>query len=419
MNYNEKMLVEASKLYTKIIDCADDQNKIIELIEDIENEFIKYKLYEMLGNEYSPEIIEKIKLTTKQENNRNKAKQKLELLLSSALDQIKLGQLNGSLKTLNDIEDIKNQLGDNRRILSFKEFLLRKYDMDSRRLPGLLGYPLGKFRQLAKNIDGVQPGFYLISALTNIGKTAFLCSLALDMIETNPGVKVLYFSLDDGREVITNRLVANITQRSINSIQKSKFIKENPEINEAYKHLYNSNLEVFDIEEIPNIIEFETKIRLAYKENQELVIFLDGLYNLDTLDKVFSAREANIIRANKIKKIVDSYNIPIIMTGELVKNINGRPTLQNVMESGKYIYNANLVLFLHSPEQEINDKIQPILNLELIYAKNKLGSFKGINKLIFDKSCSIMYEKSIHENNKINGNDNNGGQSWVEKNMNM
>ena len=41
-----------------------------------------------------------------------------------------------------------------------------------------------KFKQLAEHISGVQPGFYLLGAETNVGKTAVLSNLCLDILET-------------------------------------------------------------------------------------------------------------------------------------------------------------------------------------------------------------------------------------------
>jgi hypothetical protein len=36
----------------------------------------------------------------------------------------------------------------------------------------LLGLPLTKYTELAKNIDGIQPGFYIIGAEPHIGKNS-------------------------------------------------------------------------------------------------------------------------------------------------------------------------------------------------------------------------------------------------------
>ena len=91
--------------------------------------------------------------------------------------------------------------------IPLSKFLSDKYDREKLRDADLLGYRLNKFPQIARNIDGVQPGFYLIGADTNIGKTAFATNLFLDVIASNTNVKGIYFSLDDNKNIILNRFL--------------------------------------------------------------------------------------------------------------------------------------------------------------------------------------------------------------------
>jgi hypothetical protein len=58
-----------------------------------------------------------------------------------------------------------------------------KYEKEKSRTAELLGYKLNKFKQMAQHLDGVQPGFYILSAETNIGKTAVVTNLSLDLLE--------------------------------------------------------------------------------------------------------------------------------------------------------------------------------------------------------------------------------------------
>ena len=104
------------------------------------------------------------------------------------------------------VEDLRGWTIDTDPFQPLTKSLRDKYDRDMSRDPNeLLGYNLTRFAKLAKNVDGIQPGFYVVAAETNAGKTAFLCNLALDLLDPNDDLVGLYFSLDDSRDVILNR----------------------------------------------------------------------------------------------------------------------------------------------------------------------------------------------------------------------
>ena len=64
--------------------------------------------------------------------------------------------------------------------------------------------------------------FITLAAESNIGKTAVFTNLALDLLETNPDVTVMYFSLDDSRRYTAYRFLSILSQLHINKIQKPK-----------------------------------------------------------------------------------------------------------------------------------------------------------------------------------------------------
>jgi hypothetical protein len=66
-----------------------------------------------------------------------------------------------------------------------------------------------------------------------------------------------------------------------------------------------------------------------------------------------------------------------------------KPTLHDLMETGKYAYNANVVWLLSSYA------VDPISNtdtLSLEFAKNKLSDFKGEQYLLFDRPTGTIRE---------------------------
>jgi replicative DNA helicase len=280
------------------------------------------------------------------------------------------------------------------------EVLMDKHEQDYNRDPKeLLGHRLQKFKTLANNIDGVQPGFYVIGAETNVGKTAFLCNLALDLLDSNSDLTGIYFSLDDNKDVILNRVLSIKTGIPLNQVQRpQKNDKHIRMLDDGYTYLFklaeDKRLSVRDSTEISDVADLELEIKR--RMNRPLFVVIDGLYNLDVGGTGADMRKENIERANKLKTLADVYRIPVICTGELRKKersagADRAPSIDDLMETGKFAYNANLVLLIY-PEtwEDYNTNDEPILNLK--YAKNKLSHVRTTGKIKFIRKTSQIEE---------------------------
>jgi replicative DNA helicase len=283
------------------------------------------------------------------------------------------------------------------------EILSEKHERDQNRDPDkLLGYELQKFHRLAKHIDGVQPGFYVVGAETNVGKTALLCNLTLDLIDSNEQLTGIYFSLDDNKNTILNRFLSIKTGIPLNQVQRpQKTDRHRDMLQEGYSYLFgladNKRLFIRDAAEISHnfVLEAEIKRRM----DRELFIVIDGLYNLDVGLEGGDTRRENIERANVLKRLSDVYRIPVICTGELRKKEGGAkagrtPTIDDLMETGKFAYNANLVLLVYPDDWDsYNTDDDPSLNMK--YAKNKLSHFRNTTKIKFIRETSQIEETSL------------------------
>jgi len=310
-----------------------------------------------------------------------------------------------------DVTDLKNEIGNNfietlktwtvelDPYKNLNEHLERKYTAEMARDPDkLLGYTLTKFDSLAQNTDGIQAGFYVVGAETNVAKTAFLCNLFLDLLDTNEDLTGIYYSLDDNKDVIINRFLSITSRLMLNQVQRKQ---PNPErqslLDNAYKYLSNlaltNRLFIRDASEINDVNDLENDIRR--KLNRNLFVMVDGLYNLDVGD-IRDSRKENIERANRLKSLGDKYKIPVICTGELRKkernnSKNKTPSIDDLMETGKFAYNANLVLLLWPVKwEDYDNEDQPLLNMK--YAKNKLSHFRGQVRLRFTRAESRIEE---------------------------
>jgi DNA primase catalytic core len=287
---------------------------------------------------------------------------------------------------------------DKSQTVPLNQFLKRKFDSESVRQCKYLGFEFGTFPQICDGIDGLQPGFYLLGAETNIGKTACLANMFIDLIIKNPDVKGIYFSLDDSKEIIINRLLGIMTGLQLNQLQRKQTTpKDHQELKDGYDSLIrfynNDRLDIKDISEVKSINQCEQMI--IENSNRPLFVVIDGLYNL-MIEGNTAIREMNIERANRIKAIVDQYRIPIITSGELRKKgtgekPSGKPTIHDIMETSKMAYNSNVVWLLYPKDLDsFADDDEPILNLE--FAKNKLSHFRSKIELKFARKTSKIEE---------------------------
>jgi hypothetical protein len=264
-------------------------------------------------------------------------------------------------------------------------YLNNKYQIESNRDPNaMLGHKLKKFKQIESKLNGIQSGLYVIAAETNIGKTAFLSNLFMDLVESNNDLHGVYFSMDDHKKDIINKWVAEMTNISITQMQKRQGNQtDQNKILAAYQKIINmykeGRLEIYDQSNLSNFNQLKgIAERLVGKQ---FFFAIDGIFNI-SVGNFNQKREENIERANMLKMIADQYEIPVIGTAEVRKSVQKQETrklsLDDIMESAKFAYNANLVWLLSETSNE-NDQV----SLYLKYAKNKLTGFKKSQNLIY------------------------------------
>ena len=290
---------------------------------------------------------------------------------------------------------------------SLSEYLREKQGIESKRVDPdhKLGYKLNEFSDIARNIDGLQSGLYLIGAYTNRGKTAFLISLFLDALSSNPELTAMFFSLDDNKNTIINRLLSSKAGIDINKVQREQTDpKDKDKLSEAYDYIVGladeRRMIIKDIGEISHVNSVEAEIRERGSDN--LAIFIDDVYNLDTGVSYTGLREENVDRAIRIKKLVEVYDIPLVGTAELRKKsageaISRKPNINDFMETGKFGYKADIawLLYPEGKDEAFNDEPSPVLILD--YVKNKLSSFTGTQGMTFTKAQSAIKELGLSE----------------------
>ncbi|MFA6468296.1 MAG: DnaB-like helicase C-terminal domain-containing protein [Bacteroidota bacterium] len=288
--------------------------------------------------------------------------------------------------------------------LPLNEFLLQKQQRDSGRNKGdLLGCSLQQFPLIQEMIYGLQSGLYIIAADPNVGKTMFQINLAVDVLNSNPAASVLFYSMDDSRERIVDRFLAKLTQISINDVQfKLDDQAQQQQLDDAYAQLTHwfdaGRLEIYELNESLTMSSINLEIR-EHKNRDKTVVFIDGIYNVPIEGESSPIREQNIERANQVKNLVKLFKIPVIVSAELRKREQGDKgkkgrSLHDIMETGKYGYNADLIWLLHEAKNAgaVQNGTQ-IINV--LFAKNKLSGFKEVIKMEFTKEIALFRETGI------------------------
>jgi DNA primase len=269
---------------------------------------------------------------------------------------------------------------------------------DEQREPGaFLGFRLKTFRKFAKDLEGIQRGFYILGAQTNVGKSAFLTNLFADLLQTNPEAHGLYFSLDDPDETIMNRFLGILSGLPLNQVQMRQVKPEDRErLEGAYQTLrgwsQDGRMELLDISQVYEMDQMALAIRDRAME-PGLFVMVDDIHNIGVGDYA-GKREENIERANKLKALTDTYGIPTICTAELRKSDNQEPVLADLMETGKFAYNANWVGLLWDKRNgEPQSGESGTFPVYLKTVKNKLSSVKMTRTLLFTPAKGLMTEE--------------------------
>lgn len=246
-----------------------------------------------------------------------------------------------------------------------------------------VGYSLQSFPNLTASLDGIQSGCFFASSAPYAYKSIFLSSLALDFIETNPNLKLIYIALETPRRQIFDRFVSMKTGLSLLQTRKQNEDEEaNQAILQATKDLLayvkNNRLEIweddpsFDNQELLSILKDERKA------NSNLIVIVDGIDHLKISD------HADIVdiherRSSAMLDIYKALDIPIFLGGDLVQE-------DGVLKGPRaYIRDADAIYWLEAKGG----------NLFLTVNSKRLGKnhlFEG--SLVSDPNSARMKEEA-------------------------
>ena len=244
-----------------------------------------------------------------------------------------------------------------------------------------VGYKLSTFPKLTKEIDGVQSGCFFVSSQPFGLKTFLLSSLTLDLIESNPNLKVIYVAYETPRRQIFDRLVSMIIGESILNVRKQNADNEiNKKITEATRDLMayvrNNRLEIWD--DMPSL-DFNDLLKTLsqeLKDHPDLILVIDGIDHMKITDRP----ELPDIHEKRSSIMLDLYkalDIPIFLGGELIDSNMG------LLGPRAYLRDSDAIYWLTEKDGALNLSVD----------SKRMGTSRVYeDKILIDPQSSRMKE---------------------------
>ena len=249
-------------------------------------------------------------------------------------------------------------------------------------------------------------------------------NIFLDIVKSNDNVFGIMVSMDDSKNDVYTRFISTqsggkiktehvkfpnsleTTQYNIpdrNGVSTTVYAREILENSiESVIELADEKMVVLDSNTIGDFSTLSFFVEKAIKRNpnKKIVLVVDAIFNVEVEGSAGDdVRNQNIKRANLIKKISDKHDIVVIASVELRK-LESKfgyqdPKLSDIMESGKFGYNAKCVIMIcFQGDDEIDEDL---IHVKAKFVKNKISSFRGSKYVAFDRPSGYMSENSdIH-----------------------
>lgn len=286
---------------------------------------------------------------------------------------------------LKNSKELKEFLAENYKIINANEDTDR---IDNANISNLLDYfrtiekqPLAKivstgFKELDNNFKGgLRTGFYVLGAVSNLGKTAFMLQLA-DQI-ARQGQPVLYFSLEMDKKELTARSIARTTYIQVGDKEDKKgypiasttfdildngkydlYDKDKKDVIQTSINIYdNTAKNMFivsgryktkDISRRMTIDDIEkiAKDFIQYKEITP-VIFIDYMQIIAPVDTKATDKQSMDEVVDRLKQISIDLDTPVIAISSYNRDNYYEPAnVSAFKESGSIEYGADYILAL-------------------------------------------------------------------------
>ena len=243
------------------------------------------------------------------------------------------------------------------------------------------------FKSLDDILGGFQPSdLIIIAARPSVGKTA----LALDIARRTASehqTPVGIFSLEMSADQLVDRIVAAQSRTDASVIRKGIKTQTGSWREDVFKNIRDalddlSRTPIFiDDQSANTIMKMRSAARKLKIEKGLKLLVVDYLQLMaSTVSRANDSMVQQVTEISRSLKHLDrELNIPVIALSQMSRAIEtrgGKPKLSDLRDSGSLEQDADLVMFIHSNEEDIRDengKMKEVQRKELIIAKHRNG----------------------------------------------
>jgi replicative DNA helicase len=250
----------------------------------------------------------------------------------------------------------------------------------------LRGVPTG-FKSLDDILGGFQNSdLIIIAARPSVGKT----SLALDIARRTASehqTPVGIFSLEMSADQLVDKIVAAQSRTDSSVIRKGVRTQSGTWREDVFKNIRDA---LDDLSRTPIYIDDQAGNTIMKMRSAARKLKIEKGLKLLVVDYLQlmapSSARANDSMVQQVteisrglKHLARELNIPVIALSQMSRAIEtrgGKPKLSDLRDSGSLEQDADLVMFIHSNEEDIRDengKIKDVQRKELIIAKHRNG----------------------------------------------
>lgn len=244
-----------------------------------------------------------------------------------------------------------------------------------KRAGSLRGISTG-FKDLDDTLAGMQDSNLLIlAARPGMGKTALLLNIAQNAA-VRDGVPVGIFSLEMSKEELVDRLL--VVQADVDAwkLKTGRLGEEDfGRLSEAMGVLAEAPIYIDDTPAL-SVLEMRTKARRLVAEHGAKLFFVDYLQLARCSRKVESRVQEVSEISQGLKNLARELKVPVVACSQLSRAVEQRgvkkPQLADLRESGAIEQDADVVMFLWRPEDEVME------NMVLSIAKHRNGALRDV-----------------------------------------
>lgn len=209
-------------------------------------------------------------------------------------------------------------------------------------------------------LSGWQRGdLIILAARPSVGKTALAVQAALHAALN--GHPTLFLSLEMAGNQLTDRMLAHLARVDMQRIRQPKQVEEEQwtRIGEAGERIAKAPLLIDDTSGI-TVDAICARVRQANAMNRLGLVVIDYLTQI-VPPKAQSVTEAVQIETRTLKALAKEVQVPILLLSQLNRQGDSKPSLTALRDSGAIEQDADVVVFLHRPNDDQRHLIECIV----------------------------------------------------------